>query len=162
MSFKSDIDKIIAKTTDRLKKTVEGVRIEMSERVINRTPVDTMQPGDGGLAKANWMPSVNIKDTSTTPSKDKYGDKTKEKARAAAGKNIEGVFFLCNSLEYIRVLEYGEYPNPPKKGTYLTSRQSKDGKNGPGYHKFSSSGYSGKAPHGHGIVTGKQIGRAHV
>ena len=51
-------------------------------------------------------------------------------------------------MPYIAVLEYGGYPDPPKKGTHLTSKQSKDGKSGPGYFKFSQNGYSAKAPNG--------------
>ena len=148
MSFADDIKKFAKKALDNAQTVIVETRYELSDRIIDRTPHDTIQPGDGGQAKANWNANIGSIDTSVTGSTDKTGDKTKNKAKQVAKSNIADDYYLTNSLPYIAVLEYGGYPNPPKEGTYLTSKQSKDGKTGPGYFKFSQGGYSAKAPNG--------------
>ena len=148
MSFESDMKNWIKKVKDNVETVVVETRFECSDRIINTTPYDTIVPEEGGTAKANWNASIGNADESTTSARDKTGDKTKQKAHRIASGNISKDFYLTNSLAYIGVLEYGGYPNPPKKGTYLTSKQSKDGKTGPGYFKFSQGGYSAKAPNG--------------
>lgn len=118
MSFKSDIDKIIAKTTDRLKKTVEGVRIEMSERVINRTPVDT------GYARGNWQASIDYPIKSEITRFDTIagfaptdGDGISLRAASkVAEKDYDKTFFLTNSVPYIRNLEYFSGSNQAPHG----------------------------------------------
>lgn len=148
MSFADDIKKFAKKAIDNAETIIIETRTELSKRIIDRTPHDTINPGDGGQAKANWNASIGSKDISVSSNTDKTGDNTKLKAEQVANTNITDDFYLSNSLPYIAVLEYGGYPNPPKKGTYLTSKQSKDGKSGPGYYKFSQNGYSAKAPNG--------------
>lgn len=148
MSFADDIKKFAKKALDNAQTVVVETRYELSQRVIDRTPYDTIQPGDGGQAKANWNASIGAADTNITSRTDKDGNSTKAKAVSVSKSNIADDYYLTNSLPYIAVLEYGGYPNPPKKGTYLTSKQSKDGKSGPGYYKFSQNGYSVKAPNG--------------
>lgn len=50
-----------------------------------------------------------------------------------------GELFLFNNSPQARVIEYGGYPNPVKKGTYRKGR---------GYEKRSSGGFSRQAPQG--------------
>ena len=74
----------------------------------------------------------------------------------AISKMVDGIYrahianglCLTNNLPYIQVLEYGKYPNPPKKGTYLKEGQKKGQYTGPGFFKFSEGGYSKQAPKG--------------
>lgn len=148
MSLTSDILSFAKKALSTSEGVIVKVRTEVSDSIINKTPLDTMNPGDGGQAKASWEAKIGSKGQSNKSARDKTGDTTKEKAKQVAMTNIAQDFYLTSTCEYIGVLEYGGYPNPVKKGTYLSSKQSKDGVSGPGYHKFSVDGYSKQAPHG--------------
>lgn len=148
MSFLGDINSFLKTVSDNANKVVVSVRSECSDRIINTTPYDTIIPEEGGSAKANWKAAIGSPDESVSKTKDKDGGSTKQKAHSIASMNTDKDFYLTNSIAYIGVLEYGGYPNPPQKGTHLTSKQSKDDKSGPGYFKFSQGGYSSKAPHG--------------
>lgn len=98
---KVDLDTVVRKST-----------LEVFGAVVKKTPVDT------GRARANWNASQGAVDTTTTASTDQ-GRGTAEALKAGAIPS-GGVVYLANSLPYIRTLEYGGYPNPPKKGTGKT------------------------------------------
>lgn len=73
--------------------------------IVRKTPVDT------GRARANWNISVGHPDTSTTSSTRKT---PKSMSSLPEPKGDESIF-ICNNLDYIEKLEYGGFPNPPKK-----------------------------------------------
>jgi hypothetical protein len=116
---------------------VRAVVIELLRMVIMRTPVDTGRAASswnvrGGEAD-EWVPAVGI-------------TATREEALSAAMSRLSSVdfggadiFTLYSNLEYIHVLEFGLYPNPPKKGSYVK---------GQGYVIKSEGGYSKQAPAG--------------
>lgn len=98
--------------------------------IVRKTPVDT------GRARANWNISVGHPDTSTTTSTRKS---PKSMSSLPDPKGDESIF-ICNNLDYIEKLEYGGFPNPPKKGTYNKKTKS--------YEIRSQNGYSKQAPEG--------------
>ena len=110
--MKLDLDTVVRKST-----------LEVFKGVVLKTPVDT------GRARGNWNVAAGAADTSTTPTANQARGMTEvaKAASIAAG----GIVYLANSLPYIRVLEYGQYPNPPKGGKGKTaggySRQAPQG-----------------------------------
>ena len=73
--------------------------------IVKKTPVDT------GRARANWNVSVGHEDTSTTDETRRSPKSESSLPKAKGDKSI----FISNNLPYITTLEYGGYPNPPKK-----------------------------------------------
>ena len=92
---------------------IRSVTIELFTRVIQKSPVDT------GRLRANWFPSFGTYAETTTEDVDPSGSGAVSRASDAvlSYKVRDGIVYLTNSLPYARVIEYGEYPNPPKSGT---------------------------------------------
>lgn len=116
---------------------VRAVVIELLRMVILRTPIDT------GRCAASWNVRGGEPDEWLMPEGSRM---TQEDALAAALNRVSAVdfggadiFWLYNNLPYVNVLEYGLYPNPPKKGSYVK---------GQGYVIKSEGGYSKQAPAG--------------
>ena len=111
---------------------------DLSDGIITKTPVDE------GRAKANWQPDINRTETSKLDDTDKSGKKTVDKAKALTDKLQLGQYFtLTNNLDYIEALEFGLYPNPPKKGSPI-----KGTSNPVQYEILTTGGFSNKAPTG--------------
>ena len=89
--------------------------------IVKKTPVDT------GRARGNWNISVGSPDLTTSDTTD---PKFKQPKSIPAGADDQPIY-ICNNLPYIRKLEFGEYPNPPKKDGGKTVN-----------------GFSRQAPHG--------------
>jgi len=114
MSFQSDIDKWASKVRGGIKTVVKSVRFEVVKGVVMNTPVDT------GRARANWQSSIGAPVAGFTTSEDKSGQSAINAGVAVASDNIGESFYIVNNLPYIRKLEYGGYPNPPKSNTGKT------------------------------------------
>jgi hypothetical protein len=102
------------KQKDKIKAARTGYAINILNKVIDRTPVNT------GAARANWK--VILKGHRARFNK-KFTDADAAKAEGAAvleGAGIDDVVSIKNNAPYINMLEYGGYPNPPKKGTGKT------------------------------------------
>jgi hypothetical protein len=112
MTFSIPLAQFAAKVKADLDTVVRKSTLQVFSAVVKKTPVDT------GRARANWNASQGAVDTTTTTSTDQ-GRGTAEALKAGEIPS-GGVVYLANSLPYIRALEYGEYPNPPKKGTGKT------------------------------------------
>jgi hypothetical protein len=110
--FSVPLAQFAAKAKLDLETVVRKSTAEVFKAVVLKTPVST------GRARANWNCSANVVDTSTTQSTNQ------QRGAAEAAKALSlpagGVVYLANSLPYIRVLEYGGYPNPPKHPTGKT------------------------------------------
>lgn len=120
----------IEKLADKMKLDVESavrwVAFDLFSRIVTRSPVDT------GRFRANWNVSYNQIDTTTTDATEKApGPVYAAIMQKLKAMPVGGVYYFTNSLPYANVLEYGLYPNPPKRST---------GK--------SEGGFSKQAPHG--------------
>lgn len=111
--MKADVDMVVRKST-----------MQVFSAVVSKTPVDT------GRARANWNVSRGNADATTTESTDQA--RGQAEAAKALNEPAGGVVFLANGLPYIRTLEYGGYPNPPKNGK---------GKTVNGYSKQAPAGF---------------------
>lgn len=132
--FGADLDAVLnelgVKAIAKANKGVKASAVELFRRVIKETPVDT------GRARGNWFTTFG------SPSNKTAGNRLPENP-AIKMRSFDLIkrrnWYLTNNLPYIHALEYGEYPNPPKKGTYTK---------GKGYEKRSRGGYSKQAPNG--------------
>ena len=101
MGFGADMDKWKAKTVNKMNNTVKFVCFNISNSIILLTPVDT------GAAKNNWQASIGSPDRSTDSAADKSGLGAIKKANDAAKQAAGNIFYLTNSLPYIKRLEEG-------------------------------------------------------
>lgn len=112
MSFSSDIAKITAKYKKRLQLTAENATYLLFYSVVMDTPVDT------GLLRGNWQATVDAPAVGTVNMLSPTGMEVLDEIK----KNVKfgHVNYLTNNLEYGPILEYGLYPNPPKRYTGKT------------------------------------------
>lgn len=131
MSFTRDIRDFVEGARVNQEQFIRGVKIELFTAVVKDTPVDT------GRLRGNWQATVHQKATG------QLGDRPESavisEIMANTGKAAD-TSYLTNNLPYAPVVEYGQYPNPPEKGTY-DPRAKK-------YVILSAGGYSKKAPAG--------------
>lgn len=110
------------KTKHKIEKVRRNYAFALYSSIVKKTPVDT------GRARGNWNISVGKDDTSVSDKKMKSGLKYNESSINANGDES---IFISNNLPYIATLEYGGYPNPPKKKSGKTvngfSRQAPSG-----------------------------------
>jgi hypothetical protein len=138
------LQKLADKAKVDLETVVRKVTIGLFSNVLVRTPVDT------GRARGNWNLSYNGIDDSTSANTDPSGErKLAEIKTAVLAAPVGGVMYMCNSLPYARVLEYGEYPNPTLHGS------KKRGEKVMTIHTVN--GYSKQAPYGMVRITAREI-----
>jgi hypothetical protein len=112
-SFGIQVAEWAKKTNHRIDVSVRRITLELFSGIIAATPVDT------GRARGNWQTSVGSPTSGVIDRDDLTGAAAIAEARdkmGGAGK----VTYLTNNLPYIQVLEYGGYPNPPKRGTLVS------------------------------------------
>lgn len=115
---------------------VKSTVIQLFGAIIKASPVQT------GRFRANWFLGGVVASNLETSATDKSGQKTIRKMTAGvqAVNGLPPEFSLTNNLPYSEVIEFGEYPNPVKKGSY----NKKDKK----FEKLSKGGFSRQAPQG--------------
>lgn len=128
----------------RLEDVVRTTTVLMFQRVVTRSPVDT------GRFRANWNVSYGAPDVTVTGNTDPGGAAKSQSVQSAVlGLPVGGTVYLCNTLPYAVVLEYGLYPDPPKMGS------RKRGEDGPAVHV--QGGFSMQAPAGMVRVTAQEF-----
>lgn len=125
---------------------VRAVVIELLRGIVLRTPIDT------GRCAGSWNvrggePDSWLLPEGTYMSQDEALAAVMERV-TAVDFNGEDIFWIYNNLPYVHVLEYGLYPNPPKRGTYVK---------GQGYVIKSEGGYSKQAPSGMVRITVTEV-----
>jgi hypothetical protein len=162
-SFGIQVAEWAKKAKGKIDTNVRGITLSLFKGIIMSTPVDT------GRARGNWQTTVGEPATGTVERLDPSGSATVAELVANMG-GAGKVTWLTNNLPYIAVLEYGLYPNPPKRGTLVSRgaavsslglsgfsgniglRQSlalsSRTRGAPVYEIRSSGGYSRQAPHG--------------
>lgn len=123
-AFALDISRWVAKTKRNLNACCREIVLEISTRIVLRTPVDT------GRARGNWQLGLNRLPTGTLEVRN--ASRAGSLVGEFSGLQVAGnVTYFVNNLPYIGVLEYGGYPNPPKGGEGKTvngySRQAPQG-----------------------------------
>lgn len=141
-SFSAQVGDWAKKAKGAIDANVRAITISLFKGVILSTPVDT------GRARGNWQTTVGAPASGTVERVDPSGASAIGEVTANLGGGGK-VTWLTNNLPYIQVLEYGQYPNPPKRGTRLK---------GGGYEIRSIGGYSRQAPAGMVRISMARIG----
>ena len=104
--FAIDVQKFNTKARNDFDKVRRRVFLEIGRRVIFKTPVDK------GGARGGWQMTT---DGPATTNVDRKGAEalTELTSKVIAAGRLD-VMFLTNLMPYIRKLEFGGYPNPPK------------------------------------------------
>jgi hypothetical protein len=128
-----------------------GAAVELSPgRFVRLSGVILMTPVDTGRARASWNVSAGSPSTRVPPP----GRYRRPAAIGPARQALSGIglydsIWITSTLPYIKVLEYGGYPDPPKLGSWDKRRGV--------YVIKSSKGFSKQAPRGMVRVTYAQV-----
>jgi hypothetical protein len=133
-TFILQVHKFVEKAKLAPETVMKKVLMDISTAVVMRSPVDT------GRFRANWQYHFGENSGSVTDSTDLSGGDTISTMHAAimAG-GIYGEHHISNNLPYAQVIEYGLYPNPPMRGSWVK---------GQGWVIKSEGGFSKQAPTG--------------
>ena len=142
-TFAADVKRFADKTIREQERIMRAVALEIDKEVVMKTPVDT------GRARANWVIEINSVPSSFVE-KSANANPIADATGAVMRARIGDIIYIVNGLPYIRVLEYGEYPNPPKKGSRI-GRGSRAK-----YVIKSQGGYSRQAPQGMVRITAQR------
>lgn len=142
-SFSDSIRRFSVRKKAEHDAVVRKVVFDLSYRVLKSSPVDT------GRFRANWQYGYGVQPMGELNTTDlsQGGSATHQNIVGQITKG-KGIHYLVNNLPYAEVIEYGRFPNPPEKGTYVKGGQTKYGITGPGYVQRSEGGFSKQAPAG--------------
>jgi len=124
-----DLERLVG---DRMDKVVRGTLLDLSRRIVLRTPVGNPSlwqgpppPGyTGGQARGNWQASIGSPASGTTEATDKSGTAT---IAGIAGKTQQApgnVWYLTNNLPYVSTaLEYGSSTQAPTGMVRISLRE---------------------------------------
>jgi hypothetical protein len=113
MSFESDLEGYFTKTTKRLSDVSQLSTILVMSAVVLETAVDT------GALRGAWTPANGDGVIGGSEVLDPTGELTIDRIKETVLPLA--VNSLSNTLPYANVVEYGLYPNPPKKATGKTA-----------------------------------------
>lgn len=107
MGFAANLNKLCERAGEKAALVVRRAALELQSQMIERTPVDT------GRAKGSWQAGVGVVNTA-----DGAADKTGAAALGRSQTVLESwkpgqTIYLTLSLPYAKVMEYGQYGNPP-------------------------------------------------
>ena len=105
-----DLNKYAKKKKVEIKKIRKNYAFALYSSIVKKTPVDT------GRARGNWNITVGHDDILPKENTVPQFKSVEEVPKVEGDESI----FISNNLPYITKLEYGGYPNPPKKGSGKT------------------------------------------
>ena len=118
-SFTMQVKKFREETEDKIRTTVRWICLEITSRVIMKTPVDT------GRARGSWTPALDVI-PGGREAIDKSGTAPLMEADSVLVQfRLGQTFYLINSVPYIMALEYGRFPQNPTGGGKTRSGKSK-------------------------------------
>ncbi|HHZ70876.1 MAG TPA: hypothetical protein EYN67_18555 [Flavobacteriales bacterium] len=124
------IDDLVNVTNDNLR----GVYLAGLKNIVQGTPADS------GRARNNWFLSVGAPSNKITTSSSVGGGGSLSQASKMPKDVLNNTIFFTNNLPYIGVLEYGGFPSPVEKGSYIKRSKS--------FEILSINGFSKQAPNG--------------
>jgi len=90
-------------------KVVRGTLLDMTSKIIKRSPVDT------GRFRGNWQASFGTPKQGVTSTNDKTGARaTSESSSAINSMKMGDTFYLTNNLPYATRLEFGYSEQAPQ------------------------------------------------
>jgi hypothetical protein len=126
-----DIERIAG---DRMDQVVRGTLLDLSRRIVLRTPVGNPSlwqgpppPGyTGGQARGNWQASIGSPSSGTTTAIDKTGTPTITSIAGETQNAPGNVWYLTNNLPYISILEHDGWSTQAKEGMVRISLRELD------------------------------------
>lgn len=119
---------------DRVNANLKGVYLSGLTNIIQGTPADD------GIHRNSWFLTVGAASNSKTTSKSESGASSirqlSKMPKSVLGKSI----YFTSNAPAMNTLEYGGFPSPVKKGSYIKESKS--------YQILSANGFSKQAPNG--------------
>ena len=119
---------------DRMNTNLKGVYLSGLGNIISETPADT------GIHRNSWFLTTSAPSNSVTTSKSKTGTSSVRQVSKMPASVLGKKVFFTNSAPAINILEYGGFPSPVEKGSYIKRSKS--------YEILSVRGFSKQAPNG--------------
>jgi len=110
VTFSLDIRKFAEKAKANTDDVIAGTCLDLSRRIILRTPVDS------GQARWNWQASLGSPESGILSGDDKSGSNAINKVASVTVNASGNIFYLTNNMPYINKLEFGGYPSPSPSG----------------------------------------------
>ena len=129
-----NLDLAIADLVGVANDDVRGVYLAGLKNIVQGTPADS------GRARNNWFLSVGAPSNKITTSSSVGGGGSLSQASKMPKDVLNNTIFFTNNLPYIGVLEYGGFPSPVEKGSYIKRSKS--------FEILSINGFSKQAPNG--------------
>jgi hypothetical protein len=118
MSFKLDVKNWASATGQNVVDAKKGAAMTLIDRISKQTPIDL---DDGGRLRNNWRTGINSRNGSSLMGVDPSGERSMSEAKSKIKTVVaDETIVFSNNLPYAPVIEYGLYPNPPKKPTGKT------------------------------------------
>ncbi len=121
----------VDRAVDRANENLRAKYFNTLKNVILQTPADT------GRARNGWILTVGSPSSGVTRAPNEGGAASLASLAKMPSKVLGTAIYLTNSTPYIQTLEYGRYPSPVKKGSWIS-----DGAGGGHYEKLSTGGWS--------------------
>ena len=119
---------------ERINTNLKGVYLSGLGNVIAGTPADE------GIHRNSWFLTVGVASNSTTTSKNKIGANSIRQLRKMPAVVLGKKLYFTNNAPAINILEYGGFPSPVKRGSYIKASKSCE--------ILSVRGFSKQAPNG--------------
>ncbi len=126
-----NVKKGMDKTVDRANENLRAKYFKTLKNVILQTPADT------GRARNGWILTVGAPSNGVTRAPNEGGAASLASLAKMPAKVLGTEIYLTNSTPYIQTLEYGRYPSPVQKGSWIS-----DGAGGGHYEILSTGGWS--------------------
>jgi hypothetical protein len=111
----SDLVTAIENLSKFPEKVVRGTLIDLAQKVIIRSPVDT------GRFRNNWNCSIDTPNSAITTSTDASGSKAKAQAvNTIKSLDMGSTFYMTNNLPYAKRLEFGWSAQAPNGMARIT------------------------------------------
>lgn len=114
--FSDQVARFRSDTRENIDRKVRGTTLGLFRGIILGSPVDQ------GRFKGNWQTSAGVPITTSIDRIDPSGSA----ALSDVVSNMSGaggLSWMTNNLPYAEVLEFGGYPNPPKRGTRIPGKK---------------------------------------
>ena len=128
------VKKMIAKNKKEANNKVKGVYISGLKNMIEATPADK------GAHRNNWFLTVGFSSSLFGRGDSKSGNGSKRSIETMPNWVLNKKLYFTNNAPAINILEYGGFPTPVKKGSYIKRSKS--------FEILSIRGFSKQAPNG--------------
>lgn len=119
---------------NRINTNLKGVYLSGLGNIIAETPADS------GIHRNSWFLTAGVASNETTSSKSSAGTSSLRQLGKMPVNVLGKKLFFTNNAPAINILEYGGFPSPVKKGSYIKESKS--------YQILSINGFSKQAPNG--------------